>query len=238
MDAITSLYKRALSLGSKSSNPSSTRNSSGAAGASMPNGSSASPTVKHVNLHDLAGVRRLLDDEIRSLIPSLGYELQHHATDAKHLLSLLACLTALAAHFFIGPFPANRTKLALCCAVFFALAIAIELLSYVVGRSCVLFATAARKSKPKHAPVIRIDSTIRGSDAVYAVSFSTLSNCGTVGLFSRYTGRNNTSRGGASQSNTKSIEAPIATFFTSKGEFADAAFSAWIAEHLFLLKTA
>eukprot|EP00741_Cyanophora_paradoxa_P006152 tig00000944_g5965.t1 len=99
-----------------------------------------------INLYDGLTLKRILDDAAARVVLEAGYPDDLSISNWKLGLGVLACLFALVAHVFPGPFPTNRTALALCCIGYFACSFGLTLLSMAKERDCILLTGPKRST--------------------------------------------------------------------------------------------
>ncbi|XP_040376557.1 uncharacterized protein LOC102704678 [Oryza brachyantha] len=100
----------------------------------------SSPAANKANLLDPYSIKHLLDDTVSEAVNSKGYAEDTRLSSRKLAVGAAVVAVALLAQFYPGRFPENRGVLLVCIALYAALNVVLQIVSYTKEKNAILFA--------------------------------------------------------------------------------------------------
>ncbi|KAF0932112.1 hypothetical protein E2562_008649 [Oryza meyeriana var. granulata] len=102
-------------------------------------GAASSPAAKKANLLDPYSIQRLLDETVSEVVKSKGYSEDTRLSNRRLVVGAAVIAVALLAQFYPAKFPQNRDVLLICIALYVALNVVLQIVSYTREKNAILF---------------------------------------------------------------------------------------------------
>ncbi|BAF09079.1 signal peptidase complex subunit 2 [Oryza sativa Japonica Group] len=102
-------------------------------------GATPSPAAKKANLLDPYSIKHLLDETVSEVAKSKGYPEDARLSNRRLAVGAAVIAVALLAQFYPRKFPENRDVLLACIALYAALNVALQIVTYTKEKNAILF---------------------------------------------------------------------------------------------------